>query len=55
MTGTKSAVDALQQMEQEADQFASALLMPMGDLKQQVAGQPISFELLETQIGRAHV
>ena len=45
---TKSAVDALQQMEQEADQFASALLMPMGDLKQQVAGQPISFELLET-------
>ena len=44
---TKSAVDALRQMEQEADQFASALLMPMGDLKQQVAGQPISFERLE--------
>lgn len=33
-------------LEQEADVFASALLMPLDDFRRQVAGQAVSFDLL---------
>lgn len=34
-------------IEIEADQFASTLLMPLDDFRRQVDGQPVSFDLLE--------
>ncbi len=34
-------------IETEADQFASTLLMPLDDFRNQVAGQPVSFALLD--------
>lgn len=40
--------ESLRDIEQEADQFASALLMPLDDFRKQLGGQSISFELLDT-------
>lgn len=41
-TGDRNKKD----IETEADQFASTLLMPLDDFRKQVDGQPVSFDLL---------
>lgn len=40
------ASDGAHNIEQEANEFASYLLMPIGDFRKQVDGQPINLELL---------
>ena len=49
--GDKNIQD-LKEMEREADTFASYLLMPIDDFKQQIEGQQISFDLFERCMNR---
>ena len=47
--------DAAKIIEREADEFASYLLMPMNDFRQQIAGQPMNVDLLSHCVDRYEV